>query len=83
MKDVKIKKTKKSCCAACNGENTKTYLMTYPVKLGKKQLDVGRVSVRECLDCGVIKPTQAGQAKVERSAAMFMSICGEHDVCPF
>jgi len=75
MKSIKIKKPQKSCCIACDGKNTKTYLTTYPLKIGEKQLNVGRVSVRECLDCGDIKPTQAGQAKIERCMMMFMSLC--------
>ena len=41
--------------------NTKTYLTTYPLKIGEKQVNVARVSVRDCEDCNAIKPTQAGR----------------------
>ncbi len=71
MKTIKISK---KTCEACHGENTKTHLTTYPLKMGEKQLNVGRVSVRECLDCHLIKPTAAGQEKIERCMITFMSL---------
>ena len=68
--------TKKSgkLCEACGGQNTKIHLTTYPVKMGEKQINVGRVSARECMDCYAIKPTKAGQEKIERCMMTFMSL---------
>jgi YgiT-type zinc finger domain-containing protein len=68
-----MKKISKAC-EACGGKNTKTHLAIYPVKIGEKQINVERVSVRECLDCKAIKPTSAGQAKIARCTMTFMSL---------
>lgn len=65
---------KKLLCQQCNGHNLKAKLVTYPVMMGEKQLNVERVSVRECLDCHAIMPTEKGQEKIERSMMMFMSL---------
>jgi hypothetical protein len=71
-----MKTTKKSqkVCEACGGKNTKTYLTTYPIKMGERQVNVGRVSVRECIDCHAIKPTDAGQEKIGRCMMTCMSL---------
>lgn len=71
-----IKKSQKSC-EACGGKNTKICLATYPLKVGEKQLNIGRVSVRKCIDCGVIKPTSTGQEKIGRCMMTFMSLLGD------
>jgi len=73
-----IKKSQK-LCGACGGKNTKTYLTTFPVTIREKQLNIGRVSVRECLDCGALKPTRAGQEKIERNVVVFMSLLNDND----
>lgn len=71
-----MKATKKSAktCEACGGENTKTHLATYPVKMGEKQINVERVSVRKCEDCHAIKPTKAGQEKIGRCMMSMMTL---------
>ncbi len=71
-----MKKTKqhRKSCEKCGSDNLKSHLTTYPIKLGAKQLDVGRVSVNECLDCQTLKPTKAGQEKIERCLVTFMSL---------
>lgn len=66
-----IKKLEK-LCESCGGKNTKTHLTTYPIKMGEKQINVGRVSVRECMDCHTMKPTKAGQEKIGRCMMTFM-----------
>jgi len=71
---MKIIKKSQKLCEACGGKNTKTYLTTYPLKIGEKQLNIGRVSVRECIDCGSIKPTNTGQEKIGRCMMTFMSV---------
>lgn len=68
-----VKKSKKSC-EKCGSQNLKTHQATYPVKVGSKQLNVGRVSVQECMDCHNMKPTKSGQDKIERCIASFMMI---------
>ena len=67
------KKTKHSC-EKCGGQNIKTHQTTYPLKMGEKQLNIGRVSVRECMDCHTMSPTKAGQEKIARGSLMFMSL---------
>jgi YgiT-type zinc finger domain-containing protein len=71
----KVQNTKK-LCEECGGKNTKTYLTTYPLKIGEKQVNVARVSVRECKDCNAIKPTQAGQEKIGRCMMTVTSLLG-------
>lgn len=65
MKIITSSKAKKTC-SECNGQNIKTHLSTYPVKIGAKQLNINRVSVRECMDCHIMLPTKAGQEKIAR-----------------
>jgi YgiT-type zinc finger domain-containing protein len=71
---MKTTKNSKKLCETCGGRNTKTYLTTFPIKVGEKQVNVGRVSVRECTDCHAIKPTEAGQEKIGRCMMSFMSL---------
>ena len=72
MKTTGSSKSKKTC-ESCGG-NIKTHMATFPVKLGPKQLNVGRVSVRECMDCHAMKPTKAGQEKIARCTMSFMML---------
>jgi hypothetical protein len=67
------KKSDKSC-EHCGGQNLKSHPTNYPVTIGEKQLMIGRVWVKECLDCKVMKPTKAGQEKIDRNVAVFMSL---------
>jgi hypothetical protein len=59
-------------CAHCSGATLKRRVAAYPVilkqpeKLAGKRIDVYRVALHECQDCGKLMPTAAGQAKVER-----------------
>lgn len=61
-------------CEKCGSQNLKGRRVTYPVKIEDKQLNIGRVSVRECLECHALMPTQAGQEKISRCMFSFMSI---------
>ena len=63
---MKTNKKPVKLCEECGGQNIKTLSKTYPIKIGEKQVNVGRVSVRECIDCHTIKPTKTGQNKIDR-----------------
>lgn len=65
------RKIQKSC-EKCGSQNIKTHQTTYPMKMGEKQLNIGRVTVKECMDCHDVKPTKAGQEKVARCVMSFM-----------
>lgn len=67
------KKMGKSC-EKCSSQNLKTHQVTYPIKMETRRIDVGRVSVQECMDCHNMKPTKAGQEKIERCVATLMEI---------
>jgi hypothetical protein len=61
-------------CEHCGGENLKSHPTTYPVVMGEKQVNIGRVWVRQCLDCNTMKPTKAGQQKINRNMLAFMEL---------
>ena len=66
------KKTVKSC-EKCGSQNVRTHPTIYPVQTPERQIDIGKVWVRECFDCGVLIPTKAGQEKIERTMGAFIS----------
>lgn len=67
-------KQSKKLCEKCGSQNIKAHRITYPINIAEKQLNIGRVSVRECMDCHDIKPTQAGEEKIARGTMTFMSL---------
>jgi YgiT-type zinc finger domain-containing protein len=70
---MKTNKKTGNSCEECGGLNIKTHLTTYPLKIDKKQINVDRVSVRECMDCHLLMPTKAGLDKLGRCMMTFMS----------
>lgn len=68
-----VKKKSGKICLDCGSQNIKCKQTQYPIKFGEKTIAVQRVSVRECLDCQTIKPTQAGEEKIGRCLMTFMS----------
>ena len=64
------KSSKPANCQLCGGTDLVRKITTYPVvlagSLAGKQINVGRVALHECVTCGHLMPTPAGQAKVER-----------------
>jgi hypothetical protein len=66
--------SKPSVCGHCAGTDLVRRITTYPVRLAGplegKEIHVGHVALYECLSCGYLMPTPAGQAKVERNVAM-------------
>lgn len=73
-------KQSQKLCEQCGSKNIKARRMTYPIQIGKKQLTIGRVSVKECVDCHAIKPTIAGEEKIARGTLTFMSLLERHGV---
>ena len=68
-----MKKDTKSCMK-CGSTNLKCEITTYPLSFEGKQPNVGRVSVRKCLDCSAIVPTEAGKAKLNRATMMYFTL---------
>jgi ribosomal protein L37AE/L43A len=56
-------------CQKCGSSNLKRRSTTYPLMLPGRQINVARVQVHECADCGTLTPTVAGQAKLQRCLA--------------
>lgn len=67
------KKTEK-ICVQCGGEHLKSHSTTWPIDLGEKKLSIGRVWVRECLDCHNMEPTKAGNEKIARGMIAFIEL---------
>jgi hypothetical protein len=71
---AKKKSSKPTTCPKCGGVDLVRKITTYPVLLSGplegKQVHVGRVAPHECLTCGHLMPTPAGQAKVDRNVEM-------------
>ena len=61
-------------CGHCAGADLVRRITTYPVRLAGplegKEIHVGRVALYECLSCGHLMPTRAGQEKIDRNVAM-------------
>lgn len=76
-----MKSTSKSkqMCKNCGSYNLKARITTYPIKIKMKQLNVGRVSVKQCLDCDTLMPTKAGKEKIERGLMAYMSLMIRHN----
>ncbi|HXO31989.1 MAG TPA: hypothetical protein VN901_06565 [Candidatus Acidoferrales bacterium] len=74
MPSAKKKSNKPTSCPECGGVDLVRKITTYPVLLSVplqgKQVHVGRVALHECLTCGHLMPTPAGQAKVDRNVDM-------------
>lgn len=61
-------------CPQCGGSSSQNRVTTYPLQLAGKQLNVGRVAVKECLLCHHLTPTPTGQQKIARCIGVFMSL---------
>ena len=74
MPSSQKKSSKPFICPGCGGVDLVRKIATYPVPLSGplagKQIHVGRVALHECLTCGHLRPTPAGQAKVDRNVDM-------------
>lgn len=61
-------------CEKCGSNNLRNSRTTFPLVIEGKQMNVGRVSVRECIDCYSITPTKAGLEKIERCTSVFIDL---------
>jgi len=64
----------KRICEQCGSQNLKARLAVYPIKMENKEINVNRVSVRECLDCHTLMPTEKGKEKIERCMMSVMHL---------
>jgi hypothetical protein len=68
------KSSKPVSCHLCGARDLVRKITTYPVVLSGplegKRINVGRVALHECLTCGHLMPTAAGQAKIARCTEM-------------
>jgi ribosomal protein L37AE/L43A len=59
-----------SKCPQCGGTAFKRALATHPVpltgKLAGRRLEIYRVEIAKCRQCGAMTPTAEGKAKIER-----------------
>jgi hypothetical protein len=53
-------------CQNCASTHLKRRSTTYPVQLAGRQINVQRVMLHECADCGFLMPTSEGQEKIQR-----------------
>lgn len=70
MKKQKMKKLN-FVCEKCKTSKYKNKITTFPIFLPGKQINVQKVSVRECLKCGFQIPTEKGYEKLERCTNAF------------
>lgn len=72
MPHRKAKFSRPDAGAKCGANDLERRITTYPVrltrpeKLAGKEIHLGRVALYECLSCGYLMPTPAGQTKVDR-----------------
>ena len=58
-------------CQQCGARDLKRRSTTYPLILPGQQINVERVQVDECSECGHLMPTAAGQEKLQRCLHVF------------
>lgn len=58
-------------CQQCGARSLRRCSTTYPIILPGQQINVERVQVDECRECGHLMPTPAGQEKLQRSLHAF------------
>jgi YgiT-type zinc finger domain-containing protein len=61
-------------CQNCGSRTLKPRSTTYPLLLPGRQINVARVKLHECADCGHLMPTPEGQAKLQRCLQVFIGI---------
>jgi YgiT-type zinc finger domain-containing protein len=67
---MKLSKSTLPSCPLCHGTTFKKKITTYPVRtFDRRQINIGRVAVQECVSCHHLNPTIAGREKIDRSMA--------------
>jgi len=70
VKSANAPDTKAAKCPQCGGTSLKRVLATHPVRLtGEligRRLDIYRVEMDKCRQCGTLTPTKEGKAKIKR-----------------
>jgi NAD-dependent SIR2 family protein deacetylase len=79
---MKSSKKSKQVCEQCGSQNIKSRITTYPMKMGEKQVNIGRVAVKECLDCDYLMPTIAGKEKIGRCLGTFIHLFERNAISP-
>ena len=67
-------------CQKCGSKIYKNRVTTYPVFLPGRQINIGRVAVKECAECFSLVPTPKGVEKIERCLGNMVGIFKEHGV---
>ena len=74
--------TQAAQCPKCGGTAFKRVLATHPVplsgKLAGRRLDIYRVEMNKCRQCGAQTPTAEGAAKIERCTKKGIEIFLKH-----
>lgn len=79
---MKVLNKKKKICEQCGSKNLKDRRATYPLKVGNRDVEVQRVSIRECIDCHAFMPTEVGQKKINRCTEVFVDLVRKHNISP-
>jgi YgiT-type zinc finger domain-containing protein len=61
-------------CQNCGSRALKRRSTIYPLLLAGKQINVARVKLHECSDCGHLMPTPEGQDKLDRCVQVFVGM---------
>ena len=69
-------------CRQCGGTSLKRILATYPVpltgELAGRRVDVYRVEMDKCQQCGTLTPTKEGKAKIKRCTKTGIEFFRQH-----
>lgn len=52
----------------------------FPVQMGERTIEVGRVAMNICDQCGAKVPTQAGKEKIDRCVANVVAMFQKHNI---
>ena len=74
--------TKARKCRQCGSTSLKRVLATYPVpltgELAGRRVDVYRVEMGKCRQCGTLTPTKEGKAKIKRCTKTGIEFFRQH-----
>ena len=79
---MNTKKKAKQVCEKCGSKELKNRSTTYPMQLGERQINIGRVAVKECLECHFLMPTTAGKEKIGRCILSVYHMLSSNGISP-